>query len=78
MSLTAAERLTFGIECPRCGKVTEKRVAWLATNSRMRCATPNCGAIIGLDAPKNRTVIDKLVDQASELDALMLQLKEDN
>jgi hypothetical protein len=76
MSLTAAERMSFLIYCPRCGKTTEKAVAWLATNSQMRCATPKCGAIISLDAPKTRALIDKLVDQASELDTLIVDLEQ--
>jgi len=76
--LSAAERMTFGVQCPRCGKITEKMVAWLATESRMRCATPSCRAYVNLDDPKQRAVIDKLVDQASELDALMVSLKEGN
>jgi len=45
--------------------------------------TATCGAItraaeamINLDAPEQRAIIDKLVDHASELDALMMGLKE--
>jgi hypothetical protein len=56
-------------------KGTEKRVAWLATNNQMRCAAPDCRALINLDAPQYRTIIDKLVDQASEIDTLMLTLE---
>jgi len=32
--------------------------------------------MINLDAPEQRAIIDKLVDHASELDALMMGLKE--
>jgi hypothetical protein len=78
MPLSAAERLSFQVNCPRCNKATEKMVAWLATNSTMRCATPDCRAIIDLDAPQYRTLIDKLAEQASEIDVLMVQLSQDN
>ena len=78
MPLTAAERLSFQVNCPRCNKATEKMVAWLATNSTMRCATPTCRAILDLDAPQYRPLIDKLVEQASEIDALEIQLRQGN
>jgi hypothetical protein len=77
MALTAAERLFFLVRCPRCGKGTEKMVAWLATNRQMRCTTPSCKALLNLYAPKYRTLIEKLVDQASELDALMIAAEQD-
>ncbi len=76
MGLSAAERTSFLIQCPRCGQATEKNVAWLATNSDLRCNNPRCRAMINLDAPDQRAIIDKLVDHASELDALMMGLKE--
>jgi hypothetical protein len=73
MPLTAAERLSFLIQCPRCGKGTEKAVAWLATNPTMRCATPTCRAVLNLEAPQYRAIIDKLVNQAGELDAMTVE-----
>ena len=76
MALSAAERTSFLIHCPRCGKATEKAVAWLATHDRLRCATPQCRAIINLESPKYRPLIEKLVDQASEIDALMITLEQ--
>jgi hypothetical protein len=75
MPLTAAERMSFAVRCPRCGKTTEKRVAWLATKSRMRCSTRYCRALIALDVPMHRMVIDKLVAQALEIDALLITLE---
>jgi len=76
MPLTAAERMSFLIECPRCGKTTEKPVAWLASNHQMHCATPTCHATINLEGPQNRALIQKLVHQASEIDALMIEFEQ--
>ena len=75
MPLSAAEPMSFAVRCPRCGKTTQKSVAWLATKSRMRCSTPYFRALIALDEPMNRMVSDKLVAQASEIDALLLRLQ---
>ena len=75
MPLSAAERMSFAVRCPRCGKPTQKSVAWLATKSRMRCSTPYCRAVIALDEPAHRMVIDRLVAQATEIDALLVTLE---
>ena len=53
---------------------TEDLVAWLATKSRMRCSTPYCRAVIALDEPAHRMVIDRLVAQATEI-ALLVSLE---
>lgn len=78
MPLSAAERMSFGIQCPRCGKLTEKPVAWLSTFETLRCATPGCGHNISLAGRENRALIEILVDQAEELDALMSGSKKGN
>jgi hypothetical protein len=76
MTLTAAERTSFAVQCPRCGKATEKPVAWLAASEALRCATPDCGNILDLQDAQNRPLIQKLIDQATEIDALMISLKQ--
>ena len=45
------------------------------TKSRMRCSTPYCRTVIALDKPAHRMVIDRLVAQATEIDALLVTLE---
>jgi phage terminase large subunit GpA-like protein len=67
----AGELMAFNIKCPRCGKYTQKMVAWLASHHALTCATPDCGSI-NLDEPHQRALIEKLVQQAAELRPLMV------
>lgn len=71
MPLTAAERTSWMMNCPRCGKVTEKPVAWLAANESLPCATPGCGNVIDLKSAENGTLIQKLTDQCADLDVFL-------
>ena len=75
MPLSAAERMSIGIQCPRCHQITQKFVPWLANNSQLRCGTPTCRAIIKLDAAQYRAIINELPNQASEFDVLMIELE---
>jgi hypothetical protein len=69
MPLSSAERITWLMTCPSCGKGTEKPVAWLATFENLACATPDCGHVIDLKTIENRAIIQKLSNYATDLDA---------
>jgi hypothetical protein len=68
LSLSAEERMSFLLSCPKCGKYTEKPVAWLAAHERLPCATPACGSLIDLQSETNRDLIEMLSDYCVELD----------
>ena len=73
MPANCAERLSFMVPCPQCGRGTLRTVAWLAANPTMRCSAGYCRTEIPLAAPQYRVLIDKLISQAKELDILMDQ-----
>jgi hypothetical protein len=71
MPLSAEERMSFVLFCPKCRRGTEKAVAWLAAHERLPCATPACGGSIELQAGTNRDLIEKLSDYCADLDDAM-------
>ncbi len=71
MPLSSAERTSWMMLCPRCGKATEKPVAWLAASKTLACATSDCGNVIDLKSPDNAALIQKLADQCADLDAFL-------
>jgi hypothetical protein len=71
MPLSADERMSFFLFCPKCHQGTEKPVAWLAAHERLPCATPNCGGSIELQTGGNRDIVDKLSDYCIDLDEAM-------
>jgi hypothetical protein len=71
MPVTAAERMSFLINCPRCRKATEKSVAWLTTYEALPCATPGCAHMINLKTAENGVLIEMLSDQCADLDAIL-------
>ena len=71
MTINCAQRLSFMVPCPECSRGTPRTVAWLAANPQMQCSAGYCRAVIPLAAPQYRVIIDKLISQAQELDALM-------
>ena len=68
MPLSAEERMTFLLYCPKCGQGTQKAVAWLAAHERLPCATPDCGGTIDLQTGTTRDLIEMLTDYCVELD----------
>ena len=63
-----AEHLSFAIPCPHCGRCVVRSVAYLATEIQLRCASRSRKGTIPLGAPQYRMLVDKLLQQASDLE----------
>jgi len=68
MALSAEERMSFLLYCPRCRQSTTRAVAWLASHERLPCITPDCGGAIDLQTGANRALVEKLSDYCTALD----------
>ena len=75
MSLRMAERVTFLVECPHCGKGTRKMLAWLKDQRSVLCATPECGRPISLEGTRDRARIEKLFEMTLDMDRDPTQLE---
>jgi hypothetical protein len=71
MPLSAEERMSFLLYCPKCRQGTTKPIAWLAAHERLPCTTPDCGDAIDLQTGANRDLVEKLSDYCADLDEAM-------
>jgi hypothetical protein len=56
---SSVECTLLAIECPRCGRYSEKQVNWLRDAAKMSC--DNCNFTIGLAIGDPRLLIDAVV-----------------
>jgi len=70
----SAERIVLALSCARCGKNTEKRLAWLMGKRQISCLTSDCGGSIDLNVIENRILIEESAKLAASTDALLRRM----
>jgi hypothetical protein len=68
MTISMLDKIIFKFECPssKCGKVTEESIGELDGMERFAC--PACLTAVDLKTEPYRSIVNKLLDVASELD----------